>query len=350
MNRAWHGVLVVSVLALVVTVAVAIRAPHAVFPAWLAVCAAWIGWPLGSMALLLAHALSGGRWGELLRPGLRAGVATLPLGIPALVGVLWGAGYLYPWIRPDGQARITNGFYLNGPFALGRVVIYVLAWGCLGVFCLRGRDLGRVAPGGLIVLAFTFGFAAIDLTESLDPHFSSSAYGLIASAGAVLLAFAMAVLFEGIRANAAELRDLARLLLGLTVLWAYLDFMQFLIVWQSNLPVEAAWYAPRLRGGWGAVAIAIAGLHFLLPFVLLLLPPLQARRRVVVLVAGLLVSMEIVRNLWLVLPTWTPPVPLWGVPLSLAFLGGGSALLVLWHRGRERAVSSCPMQPGDARV
>ncbi|GAB6968192.1 hypothetical protein JCM25156A_22290 [Komagataeibacter kakiaceti JCM 25156] len=349
MNRAWHGALVVSAVALVAAVAAAIRAPHAVFPAWLAVSAAWIGWPLGSMALLFVHALSGGRWGELLRPGLRAGVATLPLGVPVLAGVLWGAGYLYPWLRPDAQARITNGFYLNGPFALGRVAVYLLAWGGLGVLCLRGRDLERVAPGGLIVLALTSGFAAIDLTESLDPHFSSSAYGLIASAGAVLLAFAMAVLFEGMRATTAELRDLARLLLGLTILWAYLDFMQFLIVWQSNLPVEAAWYAPRLRGGWGAVALAIAGLHFLLPFVLLVLPPLQARRRVVLLAAGLLVGMETVRNLWLVLPAWTPPVPLWGVPVSLAFLGGGSAALVLWRMGREPAVA-CPMPPGGPHV
>lgn len=327
----------VSAMALVAAVAGAIRAPHALFPAWLAVCAAWIGWPVGSMALLLVHALSGGRWGDILRPGLRAGVATLPLGIPMLVGVLWGAGYLYPWLRPDGQARITNGFYLNGPFALGRVGIYVLAWGSLGAICLRGGDLGRIAPGGLVVLAFTSGFAAIDLTESLDPHFSSSAYGLIASAGAVLLAFAMAVLSEGMRANTAELRDLARLLLGLTVLWAYLDFMQFLIIWQSNLPVEAAWYAPRLRGGWGDVAVGIAGLHFLLPFVLLALPPLQARQRVVLPVAGLLAGMEVLRNFWLVLPAWTPAISPWAVVVCLAFLGGGSTVLVSWWMERERA-------------
>ncbi|MFT9376985.1 hypothetical protein [Komagataeibacter saccharivorans] len=175
MKRALRIAAGIAAVALVGVVAAAIRVPQAVFPAWLAVCAAWIGWPLGSMALVLVHALTGGRWGDILRPALRAGIATLPLGIPALAGVLWGARHLYPWVQPGGGARITNGFYLNVPFAMGRVVAYVLVWGWLGTVCLRGRDVGRTAPVGLIALAFTSGFAAIDLTESLDPHFSSRA-------------------------------------------------------------------------------------------------------------------------------------------------------------------------------
>ena len=37
---------------------------RAAFPhAWLAAVTVWMGWPLGSMALLLIHALTGGRWG-----------------------------------------------------------------------------------------------------------------------------------------------------------------------------------------------------------------------------------------------------------------------------------------------
>ena len=37
--------------------------PHLFPHAWLAALACWIGWPLGSMALLLIHSVSGGRWG-----------------------------------------------------------------------------------------------------------------------------------------------------------------------------------------------------------------------------------------------------------------------------------------------
>ncbi|GAN97705.1 hypothetical protein Geu3261_0231_005 [Komagataeibacter europaeus NBRC 3261] len=327
MKRVRYSAFLVAPVALAGMVAAAIFMPAAAFPAWLAVGAAWLGWPLGSMALMLVHALTGGRWGEILHPALRAGTATLPLGLPALGGVMLGARYLYPWLHPDRAMPLANGFYLNMPAALARVGIYVVAWGALGLVCLRGRDLGRVAPAGLIVLGFTSGFAAIDLTESLDPHFSSSAYGLVASAGAVLLAFAIGIVLDAARAGTAELRDLARLLLGLTVLWAYLDFMQFLIVWQSNLPVEAAWYGPRLRGRWGVVALCIVGLHFILPFVLLAVPRLQALRPVVMAVAGLLVGMEVVRNFWLVLPGLSSAYVVPPVLLSLAFFGSTSIFL-----------------------
>ncbi|GBQ87935.1 hypothetical protein AA13595_2275 [Gluconacetobacter johannae DSM 13595] len=299
--------------------------PHAVYGPWLAACAAWLGWPLGSMALILAHALTGGRWGDTLRPALRAGVATLPLGLPALAVLLAGAGDLYPWLHAHG----ANRFYLNAPFALLRVALYALVWGTLAVVCLRGREVARIAPAGLILLALTFSFAAIDLTESLDPRFSSSAYGLIASAGAGLLALALGMLLALLAGGVADrdaVRDLARLLLGLTVLWAYLDFMQFLIVWQSNLPVEAAWYGRRLHGGWGAIAVGIALLHFLLPFVLLMLAPLQVRRPVVVAAATLLVVMEVVRNLWLVLPERAPVSVLLTLASLLLFAAAGAAL------------------------
>ena len=48
--------------------------------------------------------------------------------------------------------------------------------------------------------------------------------------------------------------DLGRLLQGLLVLWVYLDFMQFLIVWQSDLPQEAAWYRRALDRPVGGLA------------------------------------------------------------------------------------------------
>ena len=51
----------------------------------------WLGWPLGSIALILIHALTGGRWGLAIRPQLVAGIATLPLVLPALVPVLFVA-------------------------------------------------------------------------------------------------------------------------------------------------------------------------------------------------------------------------------------------------------------------
>ena len=79
--------------------------------------------------------------------------------------------------------------------------------------------------------------------------------------------------------GSSTMREFGKLLLALLILWAYLDFMQLLIVWQSDLPNEAAWYSLRMTGGWGLTAGLVAGVHFPLPFFVLLSPRGQGSRR-----------------------------------------------------------------------
>jgi hypothetical protein len=98
------------------------------------------------------------------------------------------------------------------------------------------------------------------------------------------------------------MRDLARLLFALLVLWVYLDFMQILIIWNSDLPDEAGWYLHRLTGVWGSVAAAIAVLHFVLPFFALISSRVQRSRMMVGVFAAILAVMEIPRAWWIVIP------------------------------------------------
>jgi hypothetical protein len=51
--------------------------------------------------------------------------------------------------------------------------------------------------------------------------------------------------------------DLGNLLLMYVLTWAYLAFMQFLIIWVGNLPREIAWYVPRLQTGWVALGVIL---------------------------------------------------------------------------------------------
>lgn len=304
----------------------------AVFPhAWLAATVAWSGWPLGGIALLLIHALTGGRWGDALAPALRFGIATLPLLALLIIPVLLTLPELYPWARPG--AHMSNRFYLNVPFFAGRGVLYLIIWFGLGALALRGRSLARIAPAGLILLAFTMTFAAIDLTMSLDPEFNSSIYGMLAGTGVVLLALSLGVAVAGATAPRAALRDLGKLLLALVVLWTYLDFMQLLIVWQSDLVSEAPWYRVRMHGFWGAAMAVIAAGHFLLPFAILLFPRMQGNRRAVVGVAILLAAMEILRTWWTVLPA-VPRGVSWIDIACVLGVGGMAAGVALWRWGR----------------
>ena len=312
----------------------------AAFPhAWLAAVTCWIGWPLGSMALILIHALTGGRWGWAIRFPLVAGVMTLPLLLPALIPILVVLHALYPWMHPEVAAGLSNRFYLNVPFFWGRGVFYMIVWFGLGALVLRalGRDdaqaaLYRLAPPGLILLALTITFAAFDYTLSMEPHFKSSVYGLLIGTEGTLFALSIAVfwaaLLPGARSGAA-IEDLGKLMLGLLIFWAYLDFVQLLIIWQSDLPHEARWYVLRITGGWAIVAAFIAGLHFILPFLVLLWPQAQRSRAGLATVAAVLVAIEIPRAWWLVIPASGRGAGLVDAAAMLAMLALSAALALL---------------------
>jgi hypothetical protein len=250
--------------------------------------------------------------------------------LPAIVPLLFLLRALYPWSRPD--AHLANGFYLNLPFAALRWVFYLIVWLGLGAIVVirRERTLRVIAPPGLILLGLTFNFAAIDAVMSLDPHFNSSVFGMMRAAEGTLLALSLTILATVLSAPVGrhDRDDLAKLLQGLLILWAYLDFMQLLIVWQSDLPHEAKWYAPRLSGFWGGAAAIVALVHFLLPFFALVVPGLRRSVRGIVGVTLLLILMNVLRGWWLVLPEAQRGINWIDIAAVLAF-GGLSGALIL---------------------
>jgi len=333
-----------GVLGLVVSAAGFLLEPS-VFPfAWLAATICWIGWPLGCIGLLLIHALTGGSWGYVLRRQLAAGASTIALAPLVAIPLAVTAQRLYPWLQSNVSERLQNGFYLNAPWFLARCAIYLFVWSAMPWLILRALrngdadlTLSRLAPPGLILLALTVTFASIDLIEALDPKFASSVFGLMTIAEMGLFALSVSVVGKSqAQASRTEIMPaLGRLTLALVILWAYLDFMQLLIVWQSNLPREAAWYVARLTGGWGVVAGLIALLHFVLPFALLLSPRLNTSILGMEFVVGLLVIASVLRCWWLVLPAadsnfgFTPIAAMlgvWGVAVGLALRAPFGAL------------------------
>lgn len=313
----------------------------AVFPfSWLAALTFWIGWPVGCLALLLIHTLTDGRWGMAIRPQLLAGVTTLLLLVPAMIPLLLTSQHLYPWLQPEVSHHLPNRFYLNAPFAAARGTVYLLVWFGLGILVLlfdrRGRIPAPLAAIGLILLGLTFSFAAMDATMTLDPHFFSSDYGMMTTAEAGLFALAVCILgaaFDRYRLP-EDLDDLGGLLQGLLVLWAYLEFVQLLIVWQSDLPHEAPWYIDRSTHGWSIVAGVLTVAHFLLPFFALMWPPLRRSRSGIAGIAGVLVVMEVPQAWWVVLPSRHHGVSWIDIAAVLAIAGLSTGLALRGPRLR----------------
>ena len=312
----------------------AIVQPRAFAFAWLAAITTWLRWPLGCLGLLFVHALTGGRWGVAARPSFVQGVRVLPLLLPAVIPLLFVLPELYPWLRAGVSAHLGNGFYLNARFAGARWVFYLVAWFGLGALTSirlrRNQPLAAIAAPGLIVLGLTVNFAAIDAIMSLDPHFNSSAFGMINAAESGLFALSIVILSTVLAGSPApaERDDLAKLLQSLLILWAYLDFMQLLIVWQSDLPHEAAWYIARSSGVWGVLAGLTAIAHFLLPFLALMIPRVRNSRRGLIAITALLIVMAVIRGWWLVLPANAQGIGWIDVAAVLAFGGISTGLLL----------------------
>lgn len=283
-------------------------APRLLAFGWLAALSVWIAWPLGAMALMLIHALTDGRWGKAIHHALAAGARSAFLIPLFVIPYALTAQRIYPWLQP-GATQLDNSLYLNGPGFVLRGVIYLFVWLVLALLVARAADdadeLARLAPPALILLALTATFAAIDAIMSLDPTFASSIFGLIqiSEIGALSLAIAaLALIFSSAPPDPEALRQIARLLLAFVILWSYLAFMQLLIIWQSNLPHEAAWYLLRWSEGWDIVSGLIVFTHLVTPFFTLLSSTAQHSRKAVGFASASIIIGGILHQFWLVAP------------------------------------------------
>jgi hypothetical protein len=162
---------------------------------------------------------------------------------------------------------------------------------------------------------------------SLMPGWSSTVYGWLALMNQLLAGAAAAVALATLDAARAPppaphapplWRDLGNLLLAWLLLAAYLEFMQWLVIWSENLPREIRWYLPRVRTGWRHIGLALVLLQFALPGAALLwrrVKDAPARLRAV---ACTLLIAQALHAAWLVVPSiepraraawgWLPPV------------------------------------------
>ena len=330
---------VAGLLALVACLLLGLRAPRTVLLSYLFAWLFWLAPALGSLGLLMVHALTGGDWGLALRPALLAASRRLPLLGVLLLPVLVGVGVLFPWA--DAQAADPGldpqRWWLNVPFFVVRAGIVFGLWLWLA-HGLRHRlatpAAGRWAAGGLVLYVITVSLAAVDWIMSLLPRWHSTTLGILVGTAQLLAAAGLAVWVSVTRRDstspawtARRLNDLGSILLVLVLAWGYLAFMDYLTVWIADLPAETAWYLPRVQTGWRWLGAFLALFHLALPFAVLL--SRQAKQRVAWLagVALWLFVAQVGYVAWLVLPGLRDHALAWSDPLAWIGIGG------LWWMG-----------------
>jgi hypothetical protein len=330
----------IGLLALLACLPIGLRAPHDVLLSYLFAWLFWLAPALGSVGLLMVHALTGGDWGLALRPALVAASRRLPLLALLSLPVLLGAAWLFPWAHAQAAADpdlARQRWWLDSPFFMLRAVLVFALW----LWLAHGmrRRLGtpaaaRFAAGGLVLHALTVSVAAVDWVMSLVPAWHSTVFGILLATAQWLAAAALAVAVSVRMRDAAaaawtsrRLNDLGSILLVLLLGWAYLAFMDYLTAWIADLPAETVWYLPRLTTRWRWLGAFLLVFHLALPFAVLL--SRQAKQHVAWL-AGVALWLFLAQGgyvAWLVLPG------LRGQPLAwsdaLAWLGIGG----LWWLG-----------------
>ena len=338
------------------------------YQAYLVAYTFWMGVILGSMALLMVQHLSGGVWGIVLRRPFEAAVRTLPFMTILFLPIVLGMHSLYEWshegITETDPIIAAKALYLNTPFFVVRQVIYFAIWNLIGFLltkwshehdrtgdpALLGK-LSTLSGAGLVIYFLTVSFAMVDWTMSVNPHWFSTIWGMLYIGGQGLSAFAFGIVVLVMLARVAPLNrvltshhfhDLGKFLFAFLMLWAYLQFSQFLIIWSANIPEEIPHYLNRWENSWKYLSIFIVVGHFMVPYALLLSRDLKRNYGKLQIIAAWILFARIADYWWHVAPELHKdgltislldvalPLVLGGIFISLfvAQLGGRSLLPV----------------------
>lgn len=354
-NRYMMGAIAVGVVGLVLSIIGAIFDLEGFFQSYLVAYLYWVGVTVGCFSLMMLMNLLDGALSFSTQRFFAAGARTLPIMALLFVPIAVGVGYLYPWTSPSIAEALpaAKASYYTIAFFLLRAAIYFVLWIALAYIIsqwsyqndkeksqgLKDR-IGRLSVAGILLFFVTGTFAAIDWNMSLDPKWFSSLYGLVYITREGLAAMALAVLMLGLVWNrlpltpsirTKALSDLGSVLLASIMVWAYMEFFQFLIIWQGNVPGKAAWYVARSGGAWSVYIGIVVFLHFFVPLLLLLMPGFKDSIKRLMIVAGLLLVMRLFELIWAVLPAYSPELSLSWLNFVLPVaLGGIWVAAYLW--------------------
>lgn len=330
---------------------------------------------LGALFWVLVHHVADAGWSVGLRRVFEnISRAILPLAVlfvPVLAGVF--SGELYKWYEfvhrdpatlhgEEAHLHHVKHLYFATPFLLARLALYFGVWAWYSAKMRRwsneqdavgGAALTRRmqwwAPSGLALLGLTATFFAFDYLMSLQYSWFSTIYGVYFWAGGIRgsLATCVLVVLALRRAGYLEhtitvehLHDVAKIMFGFTVFWAYIAFAQYFLIWYGNMPEETQFYLLRRNGAWYPASMLLPVLYFVVPFFMLLPRAHKRSVRWLAVISAWVLVMHAYDLYWQVLPVLhtdtvhfhyldvAAPVGLFGVVLLAAVWGFQRAPLI----------------------
>lgn len=209
--------------------------------------------------------------------------------------------HLYHWMDPatldpsspkyDEIIAGKHGYFTPWFFWL-RTIVYLTVW-CLyqrmflknsheqdlqGGTAIHYKTMGKAA-GFMVFFAVTSSTSAWDWMMSLDVHWYSTMFGWYAFSGMWISAMITIILFvlylkrRGYleQVNESHIHDLGKWVFAVSFLWSYLWFMQFMLIWYTDIPEEIIYFQERLHDfGYMGLMWTVFFMNFVFPMVLLM--------------------------------------------------------------------------------
>lgn len=240
--------------------------------------------------------------------------------------------------------------YLNVNFFILRFVLIFVIWSLFHLLFTRNSTKQdttkdqklttiniRLAAVFMPVFAISLTLTAVDWAMSLEPHWSSTIFGVYYFSGTVLAALSAATYIIIKLHEYGYLPKLQRdsfyslgaLMFAFINFWAYIAFSQFLLIWYADLPEETVWFMSRWKNGWEYVSILLIVVHFAIPYFALLTQDSKMDLKRLKLMAIWILFAHLLDLYWLVMPTYSESVSFSWTEFGFPILLVGLVMVVL---------------------
>ncbi len=268
---------------------------------WLLAFVFYLSIALGALFLVIVHHLTDAGWSVGIRRFNEhlASLLRWPLTV-LFVPIVLLAPKIYHWLNIDPATDNTVAaklpvFTYSG-FIIASAILFAIWWfltSRLSSLSLQQDKTGaaeltrkmRFHSGwGIVAFALTLSGAAVLWVKALEHEWYSAMYGVyfFGSSTWITLAtvYCIAVVLRRQRILSSVLQPnyfyfIGVMFFAFTLFQAYIEFAQYFVVWNANMPTETFWYLIRENGNWFALSMILIFGHFFVPFFLLL--PVKAK-------------------------------------------------------------------------
>ena len=268
---------------------------------WLLAFVFYLSIALGALFLVLVHHLTDAGWSVGIRRFNEhlASLLRWPLTV-LFIPIILLAPKIYAWwtIDPatDNTVAAKLPVFTHSGFIISSAILFAVWWVLTWLLCSLSLQQDKTGAAeltrkmrfhsgwGIVAFALTLSGAAVIWVKALEHEWYSAMYGVyfFGSSTWITLAtvYCIAVVLRRQRILSSVLQPnyfyfIGVMFFAFTLFQAYIEFAQYFVVWNANMPTETFWYLIRENGNWFALSMILIFGHFFVPFFLLL--PVKAK-------------------------------------------------------------------------